>query len=184
MPIIGITGLAGSGKDTLAEGFMAYGYMRWRFADPLKAMLRAMLAFSGEPASKIEAMVNDRLKETPSPLLCGQTPRHAMQTLGTEWRNMIGSDLWNNIMRERLRKRAPGSSIVIPDMRFPREVALLREFGGHLIRVTRAGVPQGSHASEIYISELPVDLEIANDGSKAGLQAKALNALHTLGIAP
>jgi hypothetical protein len=52
---------------------------RWRqvkFAGPLKSMCMAL--------GLTEAHIEGHLKEVPCELLCGQTPRHAMQTLGTE----------------------------------------------------------------------------------------------------
>ena len=43
MRVVGITGLAGSGKTTIARYLMEqYDYTRIRFADPLKAMLREL----------------------------------------------------------------------------------------------------------------------------------------------
>ena len=47
-------------------------------------MLRKLLACQGADAEMIRRMIDGDLKEAPTPLLEGRTPRHAMQTLGTD----------------------------------------------------------------------------------------------------
>ncbi len=48
-----------------------------------------------------EDKIEGSLKAKPCSLLAGKTPRHAMQTLGTEWgRNCIGDGFWINLWRE------------------------------------------------------------------------------------
>ena len=92
--VIGITGHKGSGKDTAAEAVAAQGFTHVKLADALKAMLRKLLACQGADAEMIRRMIDGDLKEAPTPLLEGRTPRQAMQTLGTEWgRDRIGRDL-------------------------------------------------------------------------------------------
>ena len=60
-------------------------------------MLRKLLACPGADAGMIRRMIDGDLKEAPTPLFEGRTPRHAMQTLGTEWgRDRIGRDLRAN----------------------------------------------------------------------------------------
>ena len=86
--IIGLTGLAGSGETTVARHLMGmHGFVRHRMAEPLKSMLKAL--------GLTEQQIDGDLKEVPCELLGGKTPRHAMQTLGTEWgRDLISQNLW------------------------------------------------------------------------------------------
>ena len=65
------------------------GFLCLPFAAPLKAMFAAL---GIAPAPRDDPRV---WRETPHPLLCGRTPRQALQTLGTEWgRDCIGDDVW------------------------------------------------------------------------------------------
>lgn len=125
MKIIGIMGALSSGKSTAAQVLVEdYGFVRLRMADILKDMLRT-LGLSAEE-------VDGRLKETPNGLLCGKTPRHAMQTLGTEWgRQLIGDQVWVNatlLKIANIREVNPGANIVIDDIRFMNEVDMVESF--------------------------------------------------------
>lgn len=157
--IIAFTGLAGSGKSTAAMHLVEHrGFARVRFAGPLKAMMAAL-------GCTPEEIDGDR-KEVPCDLLGGRTPRHAMQTLGTEWgRDMIASDLWIRAWQAAVAKVPAGQPIVVDDCRFPNEADAVRAAGGALIRVVRPGAGAGAagHSSEGY--NLPAIAEIMNDRS-------------------
>lgn len=164
--LIGLTGLKGSGKSTAASILEEHGYIHKRMAGPLKAMLK-VLGLS-------EAQIDGGLKETPSALLGGKTPRHAMQTLGTEWgRNCISPDLWVNSMEQELTQKHkvyPRSLFVIDDIRFPNEVAMVQRLGGKIWRIDRAGIASDLHASEAHIPHLIVDIVLQNNGTIAQLR--------------
>jgi hypothetical protein len=155
-PIIGLTGNAGSGKTTVAR-YLAeqYGFQWTRFAGPLKSMLRAL--------GLSERQVDGDLKEVPCDLLCGKTPRWAMQSLGTEWgRNCIDSEFLVNAWRARLERDA---NVVVDDTRFPNEVAVIKNLGGIVVKIERPGqaiIATSQHVSEN--EELAHDLVITNDG--------------------
>lgn len=153
--VIAFTGLAGSGKSTAAAHLVnAHGFARSRFAGPLKAMLAA---FGLSPAE-----IDGDRKEFPSDLLCGRTPRWAMQSLGTEWgRELIGGDVWIRAWRASL----PASNVVVDDCRFPNEAEAVYAVGGVLIHVERPGAPvvAGAHVSEQH--ELPAVLRLKNHGT-------------------
>lgn len=161
--IIGVTGLAGSGKSTAAEYMeLAHGYRRARFAGPLKNALRRMLRDALVDVHMIERMIEGDLKEVPHSALLGKTPRHAMQTLGTEWgRNCIGDTFWVNLMRYRL-EQGRGERTVIEDVRFQNEADMIRSMGGKIIRITGRGGIAGSHPSEAGVEP---DMTCYNDGS-------------------
>lgn len=155
--IIGLTGLAGSGKSTAAMHLVErHGFQRVRFAGPLKAMLAAL----GCTPAEIDG---DR-KEMPCELLGGKTPRWAMQTLGTEWgRNLIASDLWIRAWQHAVAQVPAGVPIVVDDCRFANEAAAIQAAGGSIIRIVRPGAGAGAAGHSSEGQALPYAMEIAND---------------------
>jgi hypothetical protein len=166
--ILALCGPAGCGKSTAAAYLEeAHGFVRVRFAGPLKAMLRAFLAEAGTPPAEIERMIEGDRKQAPAPELAGRTPRYVMQTLGTEFgREMIHPDLWTMAWaaaaRAALDRGVPG--VVVEDCRFPNEVDAVRALGGTVVQIRR---PVGALALDPHPSEgqaLAVDATIANVG--------------------
>lgn len=143
--IIAFTGLAGSGKSTVAQYLVErHGFQRVRFAGPLKGMMAAL--------GCTQEQIDGSEKETPCSLLGGKTPRHAMQTLGTEWgRDLITSDLWIRAWQAAVAKVPAGVPIVVDDCRFPNEGEAVRAAGGVIVRIERPGAGTTSvHSSEQY----------------------------------
>ena len=166
-PVIGLVGRRGSGKSLVAQRLVAaHGYLRMPFAKPLKDMLRAI---------GLDEVYLGSLKELPCPLLCGATPRHAMQALGSEWgRSLIHPDLWVTLWREKAHQsKAP--LIVADDVRFANEAATVRALGGTLLRVRRHDAPGGEaadeHVSETEQDDIDCGATLANDGTFAELDA-------------
>ena len=171
--VIGIAGHRGSGKSAAAAVLVEHGFVRQRFAQPLKDMLKAV--------GLTDEHVDGSLKETPCELLGGATPRHAMQTLGTEWgRELLHPDLWIILWRSRARSTP---LVVVDDVRFPNEVEAVRAEGGTIWRVNRPGCDGDGHISESYISGFVVDCEIDNSGDlrflRAQLEAALVEISHT-----
>ncbi len=174
MKIVGIAGRKRHGKDTAAAVLrIHFGYQTLRFADPLKQMLRDLYAMAGLTDMAIDRKIDGADKENPCPILRGATPRWAMQTLGTEWRDGLNPgrshDLWSEIMRNRLLMTTPlaGNQLraVIPDVRFPHEAAVIHELGGIIVRVRRPELLLESvdeHQSEKLVDTLPADYDITN----------------------
>jgi Deoxynucleotide monophosphate kinase len=177
--LIGITGGKGSGKDTFAG---ALNFYNLKMADPLKDMLRAMYQSTGFDLEGIERKLEGDLKEEPCEILSGKTPRHAMQTLGTEWRDMIDQTLWSNIFHQRARGLIrTGIPIACTDVRFHHEVNVIRELGGTMVRVHRPGLENRDvHISELEMESLEVDTTVYNVGSIEDLHLQATTYLQEL----
>jgi len=163
--IIGLAGPIGSGKTEAARALQAVGFARVRFADPLKAMLRCL--------GLDEVMTDGSLKEAPTPLLEGKTPRFAMQTLGTEWgRELIGRSLWVNAWKRKALAYGT-ASIVADDVRFEEEVRLIQSLGGTVVFVERPGhATMSNHVSERFA--FTPDQTWRNEGSIEEWRDKAI----------
>jgi|GEM_PF-610385 len=159
MCLIGIAGPARAGKDTLASYLLdnlSDDWSRSSFADPIKEMLRAIGVDCSDDA---KAVVNDDY---------GVTPRHMMQTLGTEWgRQTIDNDIW---VKAFARLNAC-ECVIVPDVRFENEAALVREHGVLIHLVGRGGI-EGSHVSENAIEFKPGDIVIDNSRDLAWLHGQ------------
>jgi hypothetical protein len=167
--VVALTGAAGSGKSTAADYLVGTGWKRVKFAGPLKDMMRALYRGAGRADDQIERRIEGDLKEQPDPLLGAMnTPRWAMQTLGTQWgRDLITPDLWTGIAACRIRAHLDaGDRVVVDDCRFENEAAAIRALGGRVVRlVGRGGIP-GDHASERGVEP---DMTCENAGTIAEL---------------
>jgi hypothetical protein len=113
--------------------------------------------------------------------LCGKTPRHAMQTLGTQWgRDCIGKDFWLNLWGQRaLQTLRDGGRVVVDDCRFPNEAQLIRRVGGDIYKIDGRGGIAGDHVSERGCGDH--DLVLVNDGAVEELHGKIEEALRRYG---
>jgi dephospho-CoA kinase len=154
--VIGVVGIAGSGKTLVSKHLVnKHRFTRLRFAGPLKEMLKAGLGLTDEH-------IDGSLKQEPLPELGGVTPRHLMQTLGTEWgRRLVHPELWTNRLRSLIEQHDDGV-FVVDDVRFANEAACIRSVGGSLWRVVRPGLALGSHISERAQTAIEEDVLINN----------------------
>lgn len=204
--ILGLTGPAGSGKDTVADLLVVHaGFVKLAFADPLRSEITN--AYTLDP----QHLTQRETKEHPLSALAlsrclsdgfvarmiimhtlgGQrldldaprSPRQIMQWWGTEYRRHQHSRYWIAHMQARINAH-PGRDIVITDCRFEDEVDLVRHSGGQLWQITRNGVEvaQGGHVSEVSGSEFRPDVVINNSHSIGHLQARVLEALELVGL--
>ena len=167
--IIGLYSPApGCGKTTAANLFVEHE--RVSFAAPLKRAVWNMLNDLGLEGFRY-AYVD---KEAIIPEL-GVSARHMMQTLGTEWgRACIHPDFWVMIARaEAQRILADGGFVVIDDVRFPNETAMIRDLGGELWRIERPSISYDrDHCSEGGLEDITPDRVIVNDGTLVQLKEK------------
>ena len=155
--MIGICGPKGSGKSAAAKVLKRdIGFSRHRFAGPIKSALKAAFGLTDEH-------VDGDLKEVPTDLLNGRTPRHAMKTMGTQWgRDMIDKDIWVTAWRNTM---PDNHRVVVDDVRFPNEIEMLRrDYGATIIRINRPGCEHdASHESESHV--LDAEFDVRNNGS-------------------
>uniref|UniRef100_UPI0025C6BA94 deoxynucleotide monophosphate kinase family protein n=1 Tax=Cecembia sp. TaxID=1898110 RepID=UPI0025C6BA94 len=102
-----------------------------------------------------------------------------MQTLGTEWaRNLLDENIWVDVVRRKI-KALDSYSVVVTDVRFQNEAALIKELGGVILQVQREGLDgvgiQG-HSSEVGRG-VHADFVVVNDGTLDQLKEKVLCAI-------
>lgn len=171
MRIIGLTGQAGSGKDTV-RGILeqCHGFRGMAFADPIRSMLATLLCDAGVSP---EWIYRRDLKEKPIPEL-GTSYRHLAQTLGTEWgRSFTQGDPWLRIAQARATalKACGVNRLVISDVRFPNEASWIRAQGGEIWRIERPNIPSvREHASE-KLEHITPDRTIPNTDTVGALHS-------------
>ncbi len=144
--IIGICGLIGSGKDTIADYLQnIHQFRRESFAHTLKDAVACVFGWdreliegrtrsSREWREQVDPWWSERLN---MPTL---TPRYVLQVWGTEVaRRGFHDDIWIASLENKLRKIR--DDVVISDCRFPNEIAAIRRAGGQVIRVHRGPEP-------------------------------------------
>ena len=169
MKIVALVGASGCGKSTVAEILYGLGYHRMKFSQPLKDMLKAL--------GLTDEHTEGKVKEVPCALLSGRTPRHAMQTLGTEWaRDKMDKDFWLNIWRAKV-DRHFGDMIVAEDCRYANEAALVKSMGGALWKIDRPGHTFSGHQSETEMEFIKGDVVIHNHGNEADLKMMVIGLI-------
>lgn len=181
--VIGITGKANTGKDTVADYLNTFpGVYIFPFAEPLKD---AMNEAFGLPREQSRVFKETKISHW------GVSPREIYQFAGTEiFREGIAKllpDIGNNFWIKRHWLAAsgflegcvaydPGDTVVIPDVRFQNEVEYIYENDGILISLDRPGstaVGISSHASEagVFIPTKVKHFHILNDSTLEDLYA-------------
>lgn len=167
--IIGLTGVEGSGKDTVAE---ILGWHRVAFADPLKAMLIALdpqIVLCGPPGDSVQSKPLSALIELHGSLEEAKRAepgvREAMRRLGPSATRALGFNPWLEAARLEVAPRlATGGSVVITDVRFPDELEWLRSIGGLVVEVIRPGVHSDGGRGSVELAG-QADCRLINDGT-------------------
>ena len=196
--LIGVAGAKRSGKDTVGDFLCEHhGYERLSFAQPLKDMLRCLYREVGLSEDEIEDRISGSLKDKPDPkFIDGVQPRHLMVTLGTEWgREQIADQLWYWVVQRKVEiMRAKGiQKIVITDVRFANELAMIKNLGGITAVVRRKTVEprmdrwtrfkrfvtgRSIHPSEtLWTKTALFDHVLDNNGDLRDLHYKIINTL-------
>jgi len=160
--IIGLTGYAQSGKDTVANILVErYGFTRIAFADKIREYLYETNpmydSIVGEPLfvkAKVDRDGWEEAKKSPH-------IRRLLQTSGVAARKLFGDDFW---VKQALKDIEFGGDYVIADVRFENEADAIKSTGGQIWRVKRLGVdPVNGHISETQMDGYPVDQIFVNN---------------------
>lgn len=158
------------------------GWVRVSFADAVRELALECdpITPHGEFAFNLARLVESegwaQAKKSPA-------VRQFLQNLGTGARKVLGANVWVEVAERKIHAAKDAAGVVLTDVRFPNEVAMIRAYGGTLIRITRPGVgPVNGHVSETAIDEIAVDDTILNDGTPEQLHRR-MDALGLLGEA-
>lgn len=160
--IIGLSGLARSGKDTAADILVEhFGFKKIAFADNLKAGCAAML---GLPLARMYE--GDRESILPN---WGFSIRHFLQVMGTECvRVNFGPDFWIKSAMQTISREygTHCTRFVVCDVRFDNEAEWVRGIdGGQVVHIDRLGIKRMNHASEAGVEERHQDARLCNSGT-------------------
>ena len=172
--IIGLSGYAQTGKDTVAEHLTKhYDYKRIAFADPIREALYRLnpilTDYPGLSGIRLSWVVDrggwESLKQN-SP-----EARQLLQRFGTEvGRELFGQDFW---VEQAFRGVSKFNKIVFTDVRFANEFKAIKSREGIVIRIVKPGTGAvNGHSSETALDNFSFDATIINDGSKEDLYNK------------
>ena len=163
--IIGVCGLIGAGKDTIADYLVnIHEFRRDSFAATLKDACSAVFGWDRdmlEGRTRSSREWREQPDEWWSKRLGREiTPRLMLQLWGTEvCRRGFHDDIWIASLENKLRNSR--DDVVISDCRFPNEIAAIRAQGGYVIRVTRGPDPAWFQPAQQHLIEgtpRPLDL--------------------------
>lgn len=191
MKIIGLTGAAGSGKDT-ACGFAlewckenGINAERLAFADPLKvSAARSLGLVTSEPPEKAVEFCNEL--KTYGSVTVTLDPAHPereftisgrefLQWYGTEaHRDTFGDNFWVEVTERKLAERAGTDLdvVFITDCRFANEAAMVNKHDGEVWEIVRSqAAAVAAHSSEAGLPDGAIEFQIHNDGSLEDLRS-------------
>jgi len=162
--LIGLCGLIGSGKNTVAEHLMdEHNFISVSFAETLKDAAacifgwdRDMLEGDTKESREAREMKDEWWSQR---LGFDVSPRYMLQFMGTEvMRHNLHSDIWALATERRIIETSrdyPWANFVISDVRFPNEIKMIRRLGGQIWHVRRGELPDwfGKNPDHIHESE-------------------------------
>ena len=143
--ILGICGLIGAGKDTIADYLVnIHEFRRESFANTLKDAVAHVFGWDREllegRTKQSRAWREQRDEWWSDRLGMDVTPRWVLQFWGTEVaRRSFHDDIWIASLENKLRTIT--DDVVISDCRFPNEISAIKSAGGRVIRVVRGPDP-------------------------------------------
>jgi hypothetical protein len=168
--IIGLTGYAQSGKDTVAKILVEHhGFIRIAFADRIRDLLfesNPMFdSIAGEPKFLKDYVTRygwEEAKKNPQ-------IRRILQTTGVGARKVFGEDFW---IEQGIRQIDDVNNYVFTDVRFINEAEAIKSYEDSQIwRIKRLGIDAvNAHVSETQMDGYPVDQIFANNGTVEDLE--------------
>lgn len=195
--LVGMTGLAGAGKDAAAATLVARGYRAVAFADALRAQVAQAWGISLEVLTDahgkhtaLEALAFSRCNDTyfrAWAFLNGlaphapQSPRAVMQAWGDFVRAADPTQYVRAVDRWIMDQLRRGHRhLVVTDVRLPAEARLIQHRDGVLLRIYRPELrSHDTHCTE-QAHTLPMDGAVVNDGTVPRLAGRVLGAVQGL----
>ena len=179
--IIGVCGLIGAGKDTIADYLVnIHEFRRESFAGTLKDAVAAVFGWDRmmlEGRTRASRAWREQPDVWWSERLGREiTPRWVLQHWGTEvCRRGFHDDVWIASLENKLRNTM--DNVVISDCRFPNEITAIKSAGGAVIRVMRGEDPDWFVAAKQHFAhacDLPADMPHASEWAWAGTRFDAV----------
>jgi cytidylate kinase len=164
--IIGLTGYAQSGKDSVARTLVEhYGFTRLAFADKIREMLYYLNPLVKD-GFRLQGVV-DAYGWDQAKVLFPEV-RKSLQELGVSARYHLGPDVWVHAVLDQMTDKI---DYVITDVRFENEATMIKKAQGELWRVKRPGVSAvNNHVSESELDGYKVDKILSNGGTLEELE--------------
>lgn len=180
--LIGLVGKKRVGKDAIAQTLVReYDFTQLAFADLLKDAAIALNPIVGVDDDlmflvRLATAVHGRGWEGTKAKY--PEARSILQRLGTDVVRAVDEDFWVKALEARL--LATDGPVVVSDVRFENEAALIRRYGGTVVRVTRHDAYRDldDHASE-NVDGIPFDTEVVNEGTLADLEQAVRSLIHS-----
>jgi hypothetical protein len=180
MKILGLTGKARAGKDTVAdilEDLVEGSVRREAFADRLKLIAALALGVTVRPDEVGTSGIRrwaDQFKSAESVVVLDARNTVVSKTSGREFLQRLGTEGIREVLGETTLLDAVDLDqdvdlLVLTDVRTIAEAERIREAGGEVWRVTRPGAGAGDHKTERPIPDALVDAEVDNSGTIAEL---------------
>lgn len=183
--LIGLSGYARSGKDTVAKILQEkYEFTPLSFTTALNDVLLATdpyVDFDHQGPRRLSSVINnvgwERAKDVYPEV------RRLQQRLGTDGaREHIDDDVWIQALYNNNVDLIENGLVAITNVRFPNELDFVKDFmGGYTIRVERPGyTPANGHISDTALDGYEFDVVIQNDGSLDDLEQKVIEVYESL----
>ena len=170
--IIGLSGKAGSGKDTVAKIIKENTNLEVRilaFGDAVKDITGELL---GIDRDTIERYKREDL------LISGFPIRIWLQKVGTLFRNEVDHNYWIHFVLDKFQADWEHKLIIITDVRYINEAQAVKSFGGKIARINRSIEDVNTHKSEIDLDDYKsFDYIIDNTSNVLDLKNNVLEVL-------
>lgn len=173
---VALGGPVRAGKDTVADYLVAkHRFVKVGMSDALHealATLDPVVSGDARYSHMVEMVGYVEAKKIPE-------VRRLLRALGTEVGRKLDEDLWVKAAERRIQYlRGEGHPVVLTGVRFPNELEMVRELGGHPVWISRPGAGDGSdHASDVSLGLSDFSWSLENNRDIPRLQARTRQLL-------